>query len=215
MALDTAFMVEIFPDMARAALTTIQVSLAALAIALPVAILGAWVRLRGAWWLQAPVVAFVVFTRGVPPLVQISGVYFLLPQVGLMVDEFGTGVIALAIIGAGYGIEIVRGSIASLPLGQAETARSLGLSDWQCFRLVLVPQALKAMLPPLANEVANLIKASALLSVISVNEITKVGNDLIFERFYVIEVLIQVAVFYLIIVSAMMSVAKRLERRAK
>ena len=208
-------MVEIFPDMARAALVTLQVSLAALGIALPAAVIGAWIRLRGALWLQAPVVAFVIFTRGVPPLVQISAAYFLLPQIGLLVDEFWTGVIALAVIGTGYGIEIIRGTIASLPGGQTEAARALGLSDMQCFRLVLLPQAVKAMLPPLANEIANLIKASALLSVISVNEITKVGNELIFERFYVIEVLIQVTVFYLLIVGSMMWVARKLEKRAR
>lgn len=97
--------------------------------------------------------------------------------------------------------------------GQRETARALGLDEWQTFWLVLAPQAIKPILPPLANEVANLVKASALLSAISLNELTKVGNDIIYENFVVIEVLIELTFAYLVIVGSMMWVARYLEAR--
>lgn len=213
MALDVMFMVDIAPKMARAALVTLQVSLTSLAICLPFAFLGAWLRLRAVAFIPAMIGGFVVFTRGVPPLVQISAIYLLPPRIGLSVDEFWTGVIALAIIGAGYGIEIVRGAIASISVGQGEAARALGLGEWHTFWLVLAPQAIKAILPPFANEVANLVKASALLSVISLNELTKVGNDIIYENFVVIEVLIELTFAYLVIVGSMMWVARYLEAR--
>lgn len=207
------FMVEIAPKMASAALVTLEVSLTSLAICLPFAFAGAWLRLRDVAIIPAAIGAFVVFTRGVPPLVQISAIYLLPPRMGVFLDEFWTGVIALAIIGAGYGIEIVRGAIVSISAGQRETARALGLTEWQTFRLVLAPQAIKSILPPFANEVANLVKASALLSVISLNELTKVGNDIIYENFVVIEVLLELTFAYLVIVGSMMWVARYLEAR--
>ena len=81
--------------------------------------------------------------------------------------------------------------------------------------LVLLPQVVRRVLPPLTNELANVIKAAALLSVISVNELTKVANDLIFEYFVVVEVLIELAALYVIIIRSLLWLSKHLERRAK
>lgn len=154
---------------------------------------------------------FVEITRGVPPLVYISIVYFVFPEFGVVLSEFWTGVFALSLVGAGYTVEIFRGAIESLDRGQADGARALGLSPLMTFCFVLLPQAVTRSLPPLTNELANVIKASSLLSVISVNELTKVANDLIFTHFLVIEVLIQLTLLYMVVVGALMAFSRWLE----
>lgn len=211
--LDFEFMLRIAPDMLAALWMTIRLSLLAV---LASVVLGAIItafRMLGGRLARAAVVGFVEFTRGVPPLVHISIIYFLLPELGIVLTEFWTGVVALSLVGAGYTVEIFRGSIESLSRGQTDAARALGLSSLHTFFLVLLPQAARRSLPPLTNELANVIKASSLLSVISVNELTKVANDLIFMHFVVIEVLIQLTLLYMIVVGTLMAASRWLEGR--
>jgi len=211
--LDLVFMAEILPDMLRAAWVTIELSILTVALSCLLGGLLSAARLLGGRATRWLIHAFVEFTRGVPPLVQIAIIYFALPRVGLVLNEFWTGVAALTFIGAGYTIEIVRGAVESLDEGQRESALALGLSERQTLFLVLLPQAVRRILPPLTNELANVIKASALLSVISVNELTKVANDLIFVHFVVVEVVIELTALYLVIVGSLMWLSRWLERR--
>ena len=211
--LDFAFMVQILPNMLQAAWITLLLSVLTVILSCVLGGLLSAVRLLGNRALKAVIHAFVEFTRGVPPLVQIAIVYFLLPEIGLFLNEFWTGVAALTFIGAGYTVEIVRSAVESLDRGQRESALALGLGETRTLFLILLPQALRRILPPLTNELANVIKASALLSVISVHELTKVANDLIFVHFVVIEVLIELTVLYLIIVGALMWLSRWLEHR--
>ncbi|GIS16205.1 MAG: glutamine ABC transporter permease [Alphaproteobacteria bacterium] len=200
MALDLAFMLQILPDMISAFWLTIKISLITVVASVIAGILLTAIRMMGGKISRYSIIAFVEFTRGAPPLVHISIIYFLLPEFGIVFNEFWTGVIALSLIGAGYSVEIFRGAIDSIGSSQVDASKAIGLSRIQTFRLVLIPQALRLSLPPLTNELANVIKASSLLSVISVNELTKVANDLIFVHFVVIEVLIELTCLYLIIV---------------
>ena len=211
--LEFAFMVEILPNMLEAAWITLLLSVLTVILSCVLGGLLSAIRLLGNRALRVIIHAFVEFTRGVPPLVQIAIVYFVLPEIGIVLNEFWTGVAALTFIGAGYTVEIVRSAIESLDRGQRENGLALGLGQTRTLFLILLPQALRRILPPLTNELANVIKASALLSVISVNELTKVANDLIFVHFVVIEVLIELTVLYLIIVGALMWLSRRLERR--
>ncbi|MEM0907195.1 MAG: amino acid ABC transporter permease [Pseudomonadota bacterium] len=211
--LDLTFMIDIAPKMARALLVTVAISVIAVAASVVIGALFTGVRMLGARWARWTVIAFVEFTRGVPPLVHIAIIYFLLPEAGLLINEFWTGVVALALIGGGYAVEIFRASIISISAGQTEAARALGLPPKLSFRLVLLPQAIRRSLPPLTNELANIIKASSLLSVISVNELTKVANDLIFVHFVVVEVLIELTLLYLVIVGILMLLSRHLEAR--
>ncbi len=211
--IDLAFMIAILPRMLRAAWITIELGVLTIILSCILGGLLSAVRLLGRRAARWAVRGFVEFTRGVPPLVQIAIVYFALPRAGLVLDEFWTGVAALTFIGAGYTVEIVRAAVESLDRGQRENALALGLSERQSLFLVLLPQALRRILPPLTNELANVIKASALLSVISVNELTKVANDVIFVHFVVIEVLIEMTCLYLAIVGGLMWLSRWLEQR--
>ena len=215
MALDLAFMLQILPDMIAAFWLTIKISLITVVASVIAGVLLTAIRMMGGKISRYSIIAFVEFTRGAPPLVHISIIYFLLPEFGIVFNEFWTGVIALSLIGAGYSVEIFRGAIDSIGSSQVDASKAIGLSRVQTFRLVLIPQALRLSLPPLTNELANVIKASSLLSVISVNELTKVANDLIFVHFVVIEVLIELTCLYLIIVGFLMFLSKYMEAKFK
>ena len=215
MGLDLAFMLQILPDMIAAFWLTIKISLITVVASVIAGIVLTAIRMMGGKISRYSIIAFVEFTRGAPPLVHISIIYFLLPEFGIVFNEFWTGVIALSLIGAGYSVEIFRGAIDSIGSSQVDASKAIGLSRIQTFRLVLIPQALRLSLPPLTNELANVIKASSLLSVISVNELTKVANDLIFVHFVVIEVLIELTCLYLIIVGFLMFLSKYMEAKFK
>ena len=215
MTLDLAFMYQILPDMFAAFWLTIKISLITVIASVILGILLTALRMMGGSITRYFIIGFVEFTRGAPPLVHISIIYFLLPEFGIVFNEFWTGVIALSLIGAGYSVEIFRGAIDSIGGSQVDASKAIGLSRIQTFRLVLIPQALRLSLPPLTNELANVIKASSLLSVISVNELTKVANDLIFVHFVVIEVLIELTCLYLFIVGFLMFLSKYMEAKFK
>ena len=211
--LDTEFMLDILPKLLRATWVTIQISVLTVVLScLFGGLLSAW-RILGGRAVRAVIYGFVEFTRGVPPLVQIALIYFAMPRFGVVLNEFWTGVVALTFIGVGYTIEIVRSQVESLGRGQSDASLALGLNPWQTLFLVLMPQALRRILPPLTNELVNVIKASALLSVISVNELTKVANELIYIHFVVIEVLIELTILYLVVVGSLMWLSRWLERR--
>ena len=167
MTLDLAFMYQILPDMLAAFWLTIKISLITVIASVILGILLTALRMMGGRITRYFIIGFVEFTRGAPPLVHISIIYFLLPEFGIVFNEFWTGVIALSLIGAGYSVEIFRGAIDSIGASQVDASKAIGLSRIQTFRLVLIPQALRLSLPPLTNELANVIKASSLLSVIS------------------------------------------------
>ena len=215
MSFDLAFMLQIFPDMIRAFWLSVQISVITVVISVCMGIILTAARLLGGNIARYSIIGFVEFTRGAPPLVHISIIYFLFPEFGIVFNEFWTGVVALSLIGAGYSVEIFRGAIDAVSFSQLDAAKALGLSRLQSFRLVLLPQAYRLSLPPLTNELANVIKATSLLSVISVNELTKVANDLIFVHFVVVEVIIQLTVLYLVIVGLLMLLSKHLEARLK
>ena len=211
--LDVAFMIEILPRVLRAAIVTLQLSFLSLFFSVILGLVFSTLALSSGKLTNILIRSFVEFTRGVPQLVQISIIYFALPYIGIYFNEFWTGVVALSFIGAGYTIEIFRNAVLNIEKGQHEAGKILGLNNFQILIYVLYPQIIKRSLPPITNELINVVKASALLSVISVNEITKIMNDVIFEYFVVIEVLIEATVMYLIIISALVALSRYFERK--
>ncbi|MEO0986573.1 MAG: amino acid ABC transporter permease [Cyanobacteria bacterium J06639_14] len=211
LALDIAFMGEIAPKLLHAAWITLQISLIAVALGIIWGLILGSLRVMGPTWARSPIQWFVDFVRGVPPLLHIAFIYFALPHIGIRLNEFWTGVLALTIIAVGYEIETIRAAIESIDSGQREAALSIGMNNRMTMVEILLPQAARRMLPGLTNELANVIKASSLLSVISVNELTHVGNGLIFQHFVFAEVLIQVTVLYLLIVSSLTLISAYLE----
>jgi polar amino acid transport system permease protein len=118
---------------------------------------------------------YVSFVRGTPFVVQIFIIFFILPDWGIKLEAFPAALLAMAIMGSAFICEIVAGGINSIPKGQWEAAASSGLSLIQQLRLVIIPQAMKVILPPLVGQYVLLIKDTSVVSVIGVMELTRVG----------------------------------------
>lgn len=213
MTLDLLFMQKILPDMLTAAWITVRISTLAVLFGVLFGIVLGSLRVVGPRWVQAAIQVLVDFIRGVPPLVPIAFIYFALPRFGITLSEFWTGVVALTLIAAAYEVEIVRAALESIDKGQREAAASIGMTEGMALRLILLPQAARRMLPALTNELVNVVKASSLLSVVAVQEITQVGNALIFEYFVFLEVIIEMVLLYLAITSVLQVLSRFLEAR--
>lgn len=212
--MDFGFIFSSLPRLLPGLLITIKLSILSLLISAIIGLPLGVLRAERPRSLFAWVIDFYVFlVRGTPILVQIYAAYFLLPMVGLKFSPFWIGIVALVFNSAGYQIEIARSALLSLSGGQAEGARALGLSRWQALRLVLLPQAFIRMLPPLANEASNLVKASSVLSVIAVFELHKAANAIISDSFKFLEMLAAQTVLYVAFVLMLTQLANWLERR--
>ena len=130
---------------------------------------------------------------------QLYFLYFGLPRLGVVLPEFVVGVLALSLNSGAYVAEIVRAGILSIPRGQVEAALASGMSYSQRMRLVILPQAFKVTIPPLLSQAIVLVKDSALLSLISVAELTRAGQLLASDRFMPAEGFLTIAVFYLLL----------------
>jgi polar amino acid transport system permease protein len=140
--------------------------------------------------------AYVFVFRGTPLLVQLFVLYYGGPGLGLTLDAVTTGLIGLTLYGGAYFSEIFRAGFAAVPKGQEEASRSLGLSRWLSFRLVQLPQLLVAVIPPMTNQSMILLKESAVLSVITVPELTFQTTRMVAETFAVIEPYLALALLY-------------------
>jgi His/Glu/Gln/Arg/opine family amino acid ABC transporter permease subunit len=161
-------------------------------------------------WLAA---TYVDIIRGTPLLIQLLLIYFALPAVGVKLTEFWAGVMALSINAGGFIAEAVRGAIGAIDPGQSEAAKSIGMTRGETLRLILLPQAARAFLPPMTNELISLVKGSAILSVISVYELTRSGQAIIATYFAPVEIYLLLALFYYVLISAISHGSRFLERR--
>lgn len=159
-------------------LLTLELSAGSMVLSLVIAVFGALARTAGPRWLRWLVAAYVEFVRNTPFLVQVFVIYFGLPVIGIRLDSVVCAVIAMVLNGSAYTIEIVRAGIESIGHGQSEAARALGLHRLQTFRLIVLPQALQAMLPPLGSQFTLLMLNSSIVSVISAEELTAVAQDI-------------------------------------
>lgn len=156
--------------------------------------------------------SYVELIRGTPLLVQIFIFYFFFGTV-LKLSAFTAGVAALAVFTGAYIAEIMRAGIEAIPRGQMEAARSLGMSVPQAMRHVVLPQAFKKTLPPLAGQFINLIKDSSLVSVMALTDLTKAGREVVASTFSPFEVWFTVAVMYLLLTGTLSVLVRRLEKR--
>ncbi|WP_025321582.1 amino acid ABC transporter permease [Deferrisoma camini] len=162
--------------------------------------------------LRGLAVLYVELIRGTPLLVQIFIFYFFIGTV-LNLDRIVAGILALAIFAGAYTAEIVRAGIQSIPRGQMEAARSLGMTLPQAMRYIILPQAFKRILPPLAGQFISLIKDSSLVSVIAITDLTKSGREVITSTFATFEIWFTVAALYLLVTSLLSQVVMWMERR--
>ena len=212
--MDITFIIDSMPRLLPGLLLTINLSLVGLGtaaiIGLPLGILHTEIKSK---FLNLIIDLYVFVVRGTPILVQLYAAYFLIPMTGLKISPFWTGIVALVFNSAGYQVEIARAAILSINEGQREGARSLGLSKVQTLRKIVLPQAFPRMLPALANEASNLVKASSVLSVIAVFELHKAANAVISQSYKFLEMLAAQAVLYICFVIILTQLSHWLEKR--
>lgn len=208
----SAQVVAYLPSLGRAAAVTLLVSVLSMALAMLVGLTLAWARVYGAEWLRITTAVYVEVIRGTPLLLQLFFIYYGLSGV-VRLPAFLAAVLALGLNYAAYEAEIYRSALEAVPRAQLEAGRTLGFSEAQILRLVRGPQALRYALAPMTNDFVALLKDSALVSVITVVELTKqtaiyatnVGSWLVPGALC--------AVVYLAMSLPLARLARRLERR--
>ncbi|MEJ0071054.1 MAG: amino acid ABC transporter permease [Pseudomonadota bacterium] len=181
------------------------------------ALLGLFVglgRMSSRQWLSACAAAYVEVFRNTPALVQLIWVYYCLPILtGWNPSAINSVILALGLNASAYIAEIVRAGIQSIDRGQMEAGRSIGMSFAQTMRTVILPQAVRRMLPSFVNEAVAVLKFSSLVSVLGVADLTYQANVLSTTTFRPIEIFSSIAVVYFVLCTALATFARQLERR--
>lgn len=201
------------PLLARGTLVTVQISLIAGVLACILGFALGLCALSHVAVVRWMVSAYVDFVRGTPLLIQVFLVFFALPVIGIRFDEIWAGIIALAINTAAYIAETVRGGVGSIERGQTEAAKSIGMFQAQILIYILLPQALRPIVPPLTNELISMTKNTSLLSVISVYELTRAGQAIISVHFVPFEIYLLLALYYYVLIKMLTWLSRWVERR--
>jgi polar amino acid transport system permease protein len=170
-------------------------------------------RLAPQWWIRAPATLYVEFFRGVPLVMVIFWMWFIMPIVlGTSIPEFGVALAAFVIFEAAYLGEIVRAGIQSVPSGQVEASRALGLGGAQTMLFVVLPQALKNMIPSLVTQFIVLFKDTSLASIIGFMDLTKAAQVVNNREIRPFELYLFIAVVYWVCTYSMSRYARYLEK---
>jgi len=156
--------------------------------------------------------AYLELSRNTPLLVQIFFMYFVVAPI-LDIERFTAGVLALSLFEGSYASEIYRSGIVAVNKGQWEAAYTLGLSTYQSYRYIILPQAIRRILPPLTSQAVSLIKDSSLVSVIAIYEMTMYANEIASETFLVFEIFFTIAAIYLALALFLSRIVAYFEKR--
>ena len=195
-----SLMVEVFPYFLEAALVTVEISALAILIGLSVGALATSAKLSRFWPLRFIGTAYVSVFRGTPCLLQLFVLYFGGPQIGINLEPFAAGAIGLGLNLGAYYAEAMRGAILTVDTGQNEAARSIGFSNGQSMRFVVLPQAARLMIRSLGVNTVMLIKGSALVSAISVVELTYTAQRFIGSTYRPFEIFGIAAAIYMVLI---------------
>jgi polar amino acid transport system permease protein len=202
----------VWGPLVRGLLVTLQISAWALVLTLAIGLVAALLRTSRSFAGRALAGGYIQLIRNTPLLVQLYLFYFVLAPI-LGVGRFWTGILCLGVFEGSFAAEIFRAGIQSVPKGQWEASRSLGLGRYVEFRRVILPQAIQLMLPPLTGQAVSLIKDSSIVSVIAIFDLTNEGRTIISNTFMSFEIWFTVAALYLILTMSLSAVAGHLERR--
>ena len=193
---------------------TLIISLASLVLALILGLLTAVLRLSHSFVARGLAIFYLETSRNTPLLIQIFLIYFVFgPVLGL--DRLPSAIIALSLFEGAYASEIFRSGIESVPQGQIEAARSVGLSTVATYRHIIIPQAIRTVLPPLTSQAISLVKDSALVSTIAIYDLTMQAQALVAESYLTFEIWFTVAAIYLVITVILSLLVGILEKRLK
>lgn len=194
---DWGYTWQILPELARAAIITIEATLLGFALAAVLGLMFALLRMSRNPWIANPITGFIEFVRGTPVLIQIFFMFYVLPQFGITMPALLTGVLALGLHYATYCSEVYRAGLENIPRGQWEAATALNLTPYRTFKDVIIPQAIPPIAPALGNYFIAMFKETPLLSAIAVVELMQTAKILGSFSFRYLEPMTLVGVFFL------------------
>jgi His/Glu/Gln/Arg/opine family amino acid ABC transporter permease subunit len=193
---------------------TLRLAIPAIVLGFLLGILVGLARLAAAWWIRVPATVYVEFFRGVPLVMVIFWMWFIIPQLlQIPLPEYGVALTAFVVFEAAYFGEIVRAGVQSVAGGQVEAARALGLTSAQGMAYVVLPQALRNMVPALVTQMIVLFKDTSLASIIGYVDLTKAAQIVNNREIKPFELYLFIAVVYWICTYSMSRLARRMERR--
>jgi polar amino acid transport system permease protein len=206
------YLASLLPFMLEGTAITLKLFFLTLIIVLPLGVFMALARLSKFKPLNGFTQFYIWVFRGTPLLLQLLFIYFGLGTIGIMIDRFTAALLAFVLNYTAYLAEVYRSGIQSIDLGQFEAADVLGLNRWQTMTRIILPQVIKRVLPPISNEVINLVKDTSLIYAIGISELLRVAKiaavrDALFVPFIV------AAVFYLVMTAVIQQTFKWLENR--
>lgn len=195
------------------ALVTLGLTAFAMTFGLALGFAVAIMRMSRYRFLSGPAYVYSWIFRGTPLLVQLIIIYTGLPQLGIKLSVLESTLLGLTLCEAAYLSEIVRAGIGAVSKGQVNAARAIGMREHQVLRYVIAPQAFRLIIPPLGNSVNSVLKTTSIASIISMPELLRRTQELIQEKFLVLELFVVAALYYLAMTTAWELVQRRIEKR--
>ncbi|MDY6272709.1 MAG: amino acid ABC transporter permease [Selenomonadaceae bacterium] len=189
---------------------TLEIFCVTLVLALPLGILAALGRLSPLSPLSRFMEFYIWLMRGTPLMLQLLFVYFALPMVGILLPDIAAALLAFTLNYAAYFAEIFRAGIQSIPRGQYEAAKTLGMTYGQTMRRIILPQVIRIVLPPISNETINLVKDTSLIYILAMNDLLRVARTIV-QREFDMTPFVVAAVFYLAMTAVLTWGFKKLE----
>lgn len=215
MQLISEHIAELVPPLLEGLGVTLEIMAGAVVLAVPLALaagVGRLSTLRPVRWLAS---IYVEVFRGTSALVQLFWFYFVLPLFGVQLPAMLVGIVVLALNAGAYGAEVVRGAVRAVPPGQREAGVALNLTRGQIMRRIVVPQAIPAMLPPAGNLLIELLKNTALVSLITITDLTFRGQLLRSETLRTTEIFTLMLLLYFAVALLITAGVRLLERRVR
>lgn len=209
------YLLKITPVIANGLGVTVSLFLIVLVLSVPFGVLAALLRLSPIGIVRKIMAFYVYIMRGTPLMLQVLFIYYglpFIPYVGVQLDDTTAAVISFVLNYAAYLCEIFRGGIQSIPKGQYEGAKVLGFTYVQTMRKIILPQVIKRVLPPLANETINLLKDTSLVYILAMNDVLRITRGIV-QRDFDTSAFIVAAIFYLIMTFVLTNIFNYLEKR--
>lgn len=204
--------VDFLPLILAGAIITVELTVLGSLLALVVAFVIGFARLAKTAWLSLPARVFMEFFRGTSMFVQLFWAYFVLPLFGISLTPFQAGVLVLGLNSGAYMSEIVRGAMLALPREQFEACIALNLNKMQRLYYVLLPQALRLMIPPFSNSIVENLKATSIVSLISLSDMTFRAQSVRVQTGDTAVPFLTILIAYFLLAMAFWSLMARLER---
>ncbi|MFU8826246.1 MAG: amino acid ABC transporter permease [Brevefilum sp.] len=203
------------PEFLKGTAVTLELTAVGLALGFTLGLILALMRAYGPKWLRMIAIGYIELFRGTPLLVQLFLIYYGLPSLGLTLTQNTSAYLALGLNSAAYQAEYLRGAIQSIGESQMTAGRAIGLTRWQTIRFIILPQALRLVIPAWSNEPISLLKTTAVVFLIAVQDLMARGKRAATITYNPIGSYLAIAIIYLVMVFGVSALLKWLERKTK